>query len=98
MEKENRFARFHAIQSLLLHVAWIVVFIAVFVIGLILTFALGMIDASLGALGGLLLTLIYLVVVVAYLGGLIFAAVKAYGGNWLKLPIIGNMAEKIVNK
>jgi uncharacterized membrane protein len=32
--------------------------------------------------------------VIAYIAGLIFAAVKAYGGNMFKLPIIGNMAEK----
>ena len=29
IEKQNRFARFHAFQSLLFHVAWVVVFIAV---------------------------------------------------------------------
>ena len=42
--------------------------------------------------------LIWLVVIVGYLGGLIFAAVKAYGGNYFKLPVIGNMAEKFANK
>jgi uncharacterized membrane protein len=30
--------------------------------------------------------------------GLIFAAVKAYQGQKFKLPIIGNMADNIVNK
>ena len=34
----------------------------------------------------------------SYIGGLIFAAVKAYGGNYFKLPIIGNMADKFANK
>jgi uncharacterized membrane protein len=29
---------------------------------------------------------------------LILAAVKAYGGNYFKLPVIGNMAEKFANK
>ena len=47
---------------------------------------------------GMLMGLIWLVVVVAYIGGLIFAAVKAYGGAEFKLPIIGNMAEKFANK
>ena len=39
-----------------------------------------------------------LAVIAAYLGGLIFAAVKSYGGNYFKLPVIGNMAEKFANK
>jgi len=30
--------------------------------------------------------------------GLIMSAVKAYGGNYFKLPVIGNMAEKFANK
>jgi uncharacterized membrane protein len=42
--------------------------------------------------------LIWLVVPLAYVGTLILAAVKAYQGKTFKLPIIGNMAEKIVNK
>jgi uncharacterized membrane protein len=33
-----------------------------------------------------------------FLVGLIFAAVKAYQGQKFKLPIIGNMAEKIIEK
>jgi uncharacterized membrane protein len=103
MEKENRFVKFHALQSLLLHVAFIVVAIAVWIIGIIL-FVAGMAAAAAtnsGAAGGLigmLFGLIWLVVIVAYVGGLIFAAVKAYGGNYFKLPVIGNMAEKFANK
>ena len=46
----------------------------------------------------MLFGLIWLVVIVAYLGALIYAAVKAYGGAYFKLPIIGNMAEKFSNK
>jgi uncharacterized membrane protein len=51
-----------------------------------------------GGLVGMLFGLIWLVVIVAYIGGLILAAVKAYGGNYFKLPVIGNMAEKFANK
>ena len=47
---------------------------------------------------GMLIGLVWLVLVVAYVGGLIFAAVKSYGGAEFKLPIIGNMAEKFANK
>jgi uncharacterized membrane protein len=102
MEKENRFARFHALQSLLFHVAWIVVFIVLLIVGTIFGILMAAIASTmgsgLGALVGLVMTLLWLAVVAVYIGGLLFAAFKAYGGNWFKLPIIGNMAEKMVNK
>ncbi len=99
MEKENRFVKFHALQSLLLFAAAIVVMIALWVIGAIVV--VGGIAASaatsssaFGSLAGMLLGLVWLVFVIAFVAGLIMAAVKAYGGNEYKLPIIGNMAEK----
>jgi uncharacterized membrane protein len=45
-----------------------------------------------------LIWLLFWVVVLVLLIGLIMAAVKAYQGKMFKLPVIGNMAEKIVNK
>jgi len=103
MEKENRFVKFHALQSILLHVAFIVVAIALWIIGFILIIAgiaasAATSSSSIGSLLGMLIGLIWLVVIVAYLGGLIFAAIKSYGGAYFKLPIIGNMAEKFANK
>ena len=47
---------------------------------------------------GALVSLVWLVIILAYLAGLIYAAVQAYGGKWFKLPIVGNMAEKFANK
>ena len=103
MEKENRFVKFHALQSILLHVGFIVVAIAVWIIGIVLLVAGAAASAASGSgaaggIVGMLFGLIWLVVIVAYIGGLIFAAVKAYGGNYFKLPVIGNMAEKFANK
>ncbi len=103
MEKENRFVTFHALQSILLHVGFIVVAIALSVLGTILAIAGVAASAATnsGAFGGLigmLIGLVWLVLVLAYVGGLIFAAVKSYGGAEFKLPIIGNMAEKFANK
>ena len=99
MEKENRFVKFHALQSILLHVGAIVLMIAMWIISAVLL--VGGIAASAatnsGAFGGLasmLLGLIWFVFVILYLVGLILSAVKAYQGNWFKLPLIGNMAEK----
>jgi len=95
MEKENRFVKFHALQSVLYHVAAIVVFVVLVIVLTILTILLA--AARLGALSGLL-WLLYMIVFLAYFAGLIFAAVKSYGGAQFKLPIIGNMAEKFANK
>lgn len=94
MEKENRFVKFHAIQSLLLHATAIIVFIVLVIFLTIMGIVLAM--AGLGALGAIL-WLLYMVVVVAYIGTLIYAAVKAYSGVEFKLPIIGAMAEKWSN-
>jgi len=97
MEKENRFVRFHSIQSLLYHAAIIVVMIALGIIGMFLGVASAVAGSSGGAIGGLfggLIGLIWMVVFLAYLAGLIYAAVQAYGGKWFKLPMVGNMAEK----
>src|SRR5436190_18270954 len=106
MEKENRFVKFHALQSLLLHAAIIIVGIALsilfLIIGIILGVAAGAAGSSAGGglagLFGLLSFLIWLIVLVAYIGGLIMAAVKSHQGLEFKLPVIGNMAEKFANK
>jgi uncharacterized membrane protein len=105
IEKENKFVRFHALQAILLIVLWIVVAIALTIVSVILGILFGVAANAAGSGGGvvsLLFTLIYLlvwlVVPLAFLVALILAAVKAYGGNWYKLPIIGNMAEKFTNK
>ncbi len=99
MEKENLFVKFHALQSILLHVAFVVVAIAVWIIGIILAIAgiAASAATNTGAIGGLftmLFGLIWLLVIAAYIGGLIYAAVKAYGGNKLMLPVVGSMADK----
>jgi len=99
MEKENRFVRFHALQSILLHVAAVVLMIALWIIGFILAIA-GMAAAAatnsgaMGGLVGMLFGLVWLVFVVVYLVALIISAVKAYQGNMFTLPLIGGMAQK----
>jgi uncharacterized membrane protein len=99
MEKENRFVKFHALQSLLLFAAAIVVMIALWVLGAIVV--VGGIAASaatnsgaFGGLAGMLLGIVWLVFVLALIAAIVMGAVKAYGGVEFKLPIIGNMAEK----
>lgn len=75
LEKENKFVRFHAMQSTLFCAAWIVINIVLLVIPII-----GLIIAALLNIAGLILWLIVMI--------------KAFSGEQMKLPIIGEMAEK----
>lgn len=94
IEKDNKFVRFHSFQAVLWVAFCIVGIFAIFIIGMILGFGLGAISESLGMLVGGLFFLLYIVLFFAYIGGLIYGAIKSFGGNNTKLPIVGNMAEK----
>ena len=101
IEKENRFIRFHAMQSVLYGVTWTVAMIVLAILNTILVVVFGVASAAAGDPGfiGLIVSLIsmviWLVVPLIYIGGLILGAVKAYQNTKFKFPIIGNMAEKI---
>ena len=88
--------RFHALQSVLWSVGITVAFIAIMIVGMILGFGVAMISSTLAYLVWVIFALLYLVLVVALFGGLIFGAIKAYGGAMFKLPVVGNLAEKWV--
>lgn len=109
IEKENRFVRFHAMQSILFGIVNSVIMVVLAIVATILTVVFSIGAAAMasaggsgaGTLVGLLVWLIWLIfwlIAMVFLVGLILAAVKAYQGQMFKLPIIGNMAEKIVNK
>lgn len=105
LEKENRFVRFHAMQSILFGVANSIILIVLMIVAMVLTVAFGiggaMVGGGIGTLVSMLVWLIWLLfwlIAMVMFIGLIFAAVKAYQGQKFKLPIIGNMAEKIVDK
>ena len=93
IEKDNKFVRFHAFQSVLWAAAYIVTIIVLSIVGVVVAI-LAQASGTLGTILGLLLTLVWLVAVFGFLGGLIYAAIKAFGGNQAKLPIVGGMAEK----
>lgn len=101
IEKENRFVRFHALQAVLLFVAWIVVAIVLTIVSVIVGIIFGVAASAAGSGGGvisllfsLISLLIWAIVPLLFVIALIVAAVKAYGGNEFKLPVIGNFAEK----
>ena len=95
-EKENRFVKFHAVQSLFLLALEIVASIVIQILGMILGLALNI--ANVGWIAGLLTWVLGCFVLLIYLILLIIGGIKAYGGQWYKLPIIGEFAWKTVNK
>jgi uncharacterized membrane protein len=89
VEKQSRFVRFHALQSLLLHGVFIVLAIAVQILNAVLAVTgLGILGVLIGLLG--------LLVGLGFLGITIFLMVKANAGEELELPVIGPMARQWV--
>jgi uncharacterized membrane protein len=95
-EKENRFVKFHAVQSLLLAAVQLGVGIIVGILGLLLGMVLDMIHMSL--LSWILILGLRLILFLIFIILWIIAGIKAYGGQWYKLPVIGNFAWNTVNK
>ena len=86
VEKQSRFVRFHAFQSLLLHAIAIVFGIGLQVVNAVL------------AIAGIpflpmLVSLLGMVVLFGWLGVTIFLMIKANGGEELELPVIGALAK-----
>lgn len=103
IDKENRFVKFHALQSLMLHVAFAavgVVFVVVFAI-VVIVIAGAAASAgggtAAGTFSGIFIMIPFLIgmaVMLAYVIALIISAVKAYSGQKFMLPVIGGLADK----
>jgi uncharacterized membrane protein len=78
IEKDNKFVRFHAMQSIL-------VFFAFFILGLIINFV--------GIFIWFLWWFSWIIWLLAFIAWLILM-IKAYQGEKFKLPIVGDIAEK----
>jgi uncharacterized membrane protein len=100
MEKENRFVRFHAMQSIVLLVLGIVLSIVLFILFFVLTIVGAMLShaagSAAGSLLGLLGILLWGVFGLAMFGAVVLGAFKAYQNEMYKLPVIGNIAEKFI--
>lgn len=89
-DKTNKLPRFHAFQSILLSAIGLVIGIGVNIVSIAAA-------AANSTMLALLATLVTLVFVLAMLGAVIFAAIKAYQGQIFKLPIIGDLADSWSN-
>ena len=91
-EKENRFVKFHALQNLFLTAAYIVLMILVQMLSFVLE------TARLGFISFLVSWGLWIILGVIFLGLWMLAGMKAYGGQWYKLPFIGDLAWNMINK
>ena len=99
IEKENRFVRFNAFQSLFAGLVLLAIDLVLIVIGMI--FAFIFIAAKMPGVGVSIWMLIWAVLMIGSIGYLtliIMAAVKAYQRQMYKIPLVGNWAENIVRK
>ena len=106
IEKENKFVRFHALQSVFWGITTLIGAVVLYILGIIIMFGgsiVGiMIDAAIGVpivtlLVWLITILVFLLAIVLLFGGLagvIFAAIKSFNGAIFKLPVVGRLAEK----
>jgi len=90
VEKENKFVRFHAWQSIILSIAFAIIWVLVGIADFILAYIpiLGWIIGLLISAGFGLITFIVW----------IFMMVRAYQGHETSIPLIGNMARNLTDK
>ena len=98
IEKDSRLVRFHAMQSLLLNVTGAVLFIALWVVWIVLAIILAQISEVLASLISIVMGLVLFVLGLGLFIGVIMCLIKAYQGQYFKLPVIGNFAEKFSQK
>ncbi len=86
VEKQSKFLRFHAFQSLLLHGAAIALWVAFVIARAVATMIAGPL--------AVLVWGVQLLVSVALLGLVIFMMVKAYNNEQFELPMVGELAKQ----
>jgi len=98
IEKDSRLVRFHAMQSLLLQVVFVVLAIVIWVIVFVLVIIASQVSGLLSTLVSIVATLIWIVLILGIVVAWIMCLVKAYQSQYFKLPVIGNFAEKFSQK
>lgn len=87
IEKTNPVVRFHAAQSIVFSLATIVLWIGLTIVGIIVS----QISWQMGNLFGILSLLVWLGLFIVW----VILLLKGYSGEKWKLPIIGDLAEKM---
>ncbi|HXC69669.1 MAG TPA: DUF4870 domain-containing protein [Pyrinomonadaceae bacterium] len=98
IEKDSRLVRFHAMQSILLNAAALVVGIVLWFAWMIIALIFSQISDVLAGLVSFVLGLLILVFYIGLLIAVVFCLIKAYQKQYFKLPVLGNFAEKFSAK
>jgi uncharacterized membrane protein len=98
IEKDSRLVRFHAMQSLLFNVLVGIVAIVLWVAQVIFIIIGGMAGDVIGMLVSVVSMLIWVVFFIGILIAFVMCLIKAFQGQYFKLPVIGNFAEKFSAK
>ena len=98
IEKDSRLVRFHAMQSILLQVVFVVLAIVIWVIVFILVLIASQVSGLIGTLVSIVATLVWIVLILGIVVAWIMCLIKAYQSQYFKLPVIGNFAEKFSQK
>jgi len=98
IEKDSRLVRFHAMQSLLFNVLIGVVITVIWIVFAVLLLIVSQISGLASTMFSLIATLVWVVISIGILIAWIMCLIKAYQGQYYKLPIIGNFAEKFSTK
>lgn len=98
IEKDSRFVRFHGMQSLILSAVFWIGEIALWILSAVIVLIISQVSGLLGTLVWAVLMLLGFVLGIAALIGWVLCMIKAYQGQYFKLPVIGNFAEKFSQK
>jgi uncharacterized membrane protein len=98
IEKDSRLVRFHAMQSLLLNVAALVVGIVFWIVAVVSSLVVSYISGVLGFLVWVVMVLVGGALGIGLFVAAIISLIKAYQGQYFKLPVIGDYAEKFSTK
>ena len=98
MEKDSRLVRFHAMQSILLGAAAIVIFVVFWIVAVVSSLVVGYISGILGGIVWIVMMLVGGALGIGIFVAAIISLIKAYQGQYFKLPVIGNYAEKFSTK
>ena len=89
IEKSNQVVRWHAAQSIVFGVAWIVLWIALTVLSMVLSAILPLIGTIIG----------FLITFVVFIGGVILwivCLIKGYSGQMWRMPMLASFADRIM--
>ena len=98
IEKDSRLVRFHAMQSILLSAAAIVIGIVFWIVAVVSSLVVSYISGILGGIVWIVMMLAGFLIGLGIVIGAIICLVKAFQGQYFKLPVIGNFAEKFSAK